>query len=78
MADCSLQRTCLFFQNEMDYMPGTAGLYRAKYCTGSPSDCARRIVHDALGSGRVPEDLFPYQETRGRGIVAEHRPRCTA
>jgi hypothetical protein len=70
MPSCGFHKICAFFQNEMDYMPGTAGLYRRKYCMDRPGGCARHMVYSAPGAEAVPGDLYPYQQDRARDIIA--------
>jgi hypothetical protein len=70
MADCKILSGCIFFNDKMANMPGTAAGFKRKFCQGDNSKCARYIVLSALGKERVPTDLFPNQEDRARKIVA--------
>ena len=78
MASCRFRRICAFFQNEMEYMPGTAGLYRDRYCHKASSKCARYAIFRAAGREAVPPDLFPYQHDRAVDILAGLSPRVSA
>jgi hypothetical protein len=78
VTSCRFRRSCAFFRNEMEYMPGTAGLYREKYCRRARSKCARYAVYHALGPQAVPSDLFPYQHDRAEAILAKRSPRISA
>ena len=72
MASCRYRRACAFFRNDMEYMPGTSGLYRQRYCHKDSASCARYAIYKALGPEVVPPDLFPYQHNRVETVLAEH------
>lgn len=78
VVSCRFRRTCAFFQNEMEYMPGTSGLYRQKYCRQASSQCARYALYQALGPKAVPPDLFPYDHERAQEILSRPWPRISA
>lgn len=69
MSDCEFRKDCLFFRNEMDNLPGTAGLYRRQYCHGRRSGCARFMVRRELGEQGVPRDLLPYHHDRASALL---------
>ena len=69
MSNCPFRRVCAFYRNEMEYMPGTAGLYRRKYCGTRSAGCARHMIYRAAGAQAVPPDLFPYQQARAAEIL---------
>lgn len=69
-ARCPFRRVCAFFRNEMEFMPGTAGLYRHRYCRRGSAQCARFRLYQALGAEAVPHDLFPYDEDRADSILS--------
>jgi hypothetical protein len=64
MENCPSIEKCPFFNDRMSNMPGMANVYKAKYCKGKHSDCARWMVCQALGKDKVPGDLFPNQLER--------------
>ena len=70
MADCECLPKCPFFNDKMSSMPALAGIMKKKYCLGDNNSCARHIVFVALGSDKVPADLFPSQVERAREITA--------
>lgn len=70
MADCECLNKCIFFNDKMANKPGTAEMYKSKYCKGDNTHCARYQVFKALGREKVPADLFPSQENRVEKIVA--------
>jgi len=78
MADCEYRRSCAFFQNRMDNLPGTAGIYRQKYCHADRLHCAIYVIHKSLGRDKVPPDLLPYHHERARKILQEGAGRLTA
>jgi hypothetical protein len=69
MADCECLPGCPFFNDKMKNMPGTAAMFKNKYCQGSSLDCARHIVFKTLGKSAVPGDLFPNQVERAQSLV---------
>lgn len=69
MADCKLTGGCLFFNDQMANMPGTAEIYKKKYCAGEYADCARYLVFKAIGREHVPKDLFPNQQEKVQKII---------
>jgi hypothetical protein len=70
MADCQCLGGCPFFNDRMQGMDETAGLFKKKYCQGNSADCARFMVFSKLGKPAVPADLFPNQAERARSIIA--------
>jgi hypothetical protein len=69
MADCELIKGCIFFNDQMANMPGTAKMYKTTYCKGKFAECARRLVFESLGRERVPKDLFPNQKEKAQRII---------
>jgi len=53
----------------MANMPGTAEIYKKKYCAGEYADCARYLVFKAIGREHVPKDLFPNQQEKVQKII---------
>jgi hypothetical protein len=74
MAECECLPGCPFFNDKMKEKPATAQIYKTNYCLGGNNGpCARHQVKVALGKENVPGDLYPTQENRVPGILAEYR-----
>ncbi|HEY5997584.1 MAG TPA: hypothetical protein VIU29_11220, partial [Candidatus Deferrimicrobiaceae bacterium] len=58
---CELLETCIFFNDKMADMPGTAAMYKRQFCLGDNSRCARFMVVKTIGREHVPATLFPNQ-----------------
>ena len=69
MAKCELIEKCIFFNDQMANMPGTAELYKTTFCKDNFDECARHLVYKALGRDKVPKDLFPNQREKVAGII---------
>jgi len=69
MKDCECLAKCPFFNDKMTNMPSAAKLIKYKYCKGDNTECARYIVFLALGSEKVPANLFPNQIKRVEEIL---------
>lgn len=69
MSDCVCLPKCLFFNDKMANMPALADIMKKRYCLGAGVDCARFKVFSALGSEKVPTDLFPSQMDRALEII---------
>ena len=69
MAECQCLVNCPFFNDRMANMPGTASVYKNKYCKDKFEQCARFQVFQALGPGKSPADLFPNQIERAAEII---------
>lgn len=59
MPDCEMLATCPFFNDKMKDMPGTAKIYKEKYCKTNNKECARYSVLKSKGKEYVPPDMFP-------------------
>ncbi len=70
MAECESLSECPFFGDQMQDMPATAEIYKARYCRGEKDKCARYMVKTELGGGHVPSDLFPNQAERAADIIS--------
>ena len=70
MADCNLLETCIFFNDKMGNMPSTAEVVKMRYCREENSGCARHMIYEAVGRGKVPQDLFPNNTERAKQIIA--------
>ncbi len=66
---CDLLGSCTYFRDRMVDLPAMAGLMRRKFCEGHPARCARHMVFVALGIGKVPRDLDPYNVERAEAII---------
>ena len=70
---CEKLPTCIFFNDQMENMPGVANLLKTQYCRGDFADCARHRVASALGGTAVPRDLFPNDSARANRLLASPR-----
>ena len=70
MAECELLDSCLFFNDKMASMPGTAELMKNRFCRGSKLECARYMVYQQLGRPKVPLDLYPNEVERAKVILS--------
>jgi hypothetical protein len=73
MAECQCLLQCPFFNDKMANMPGTASVFKNKYCKNKYDQCARFQVFQALGPGKSPGDLFPNQVERVPGIIKQFK-----
>ena len=71
MADCEFLEKCVFFNDKMASMPSTSDLFKLRYCKGNNSDCGRYLVRMALGTERVPQDMYPNHTEKARDIIAK-------
>ncbi len=76
MADCECLSGCPFFNDRMKEKPATADIYKRNFCLGDNRDCARHQVKAALGKEHVPGDLYPTQNFKVQGIIADFRARA--
>lgn len=70
MANCECLNDCVFFNDNMEDMPGMAGMYKEKFCKGDNTTCARYIVMKKLGKENIPPDLFPNQKSRAQELIS--------
>ncbi len=70
MPNCEFLPKCPFYNDRMDAHDGLGALYKARYCVGDSSICARYRVSKALGSSAVPVDLFPNMHKQADKIIA--------
>jgi hypothetical protein len=70
---CEKLPTCIFFNDQMENMPGVAELLKTQYCRGVFDECARFRVAAKLGAAHVPRDLYPNQTARADEILASQR-----
>jgi hypothetical protein len=73
MAECEFLTTCPFFNDQMQDMPATAEIYKARYCRGNKGECARYMVKMEAGKDHVLSDLFPNQVERAEEIISRHK-----
>ncbi len=73
MAVCEILPACIFFNDKMKGMPGTASFFKLKFCQGDNTHCARHRVLIACGRENVPIDLFPIQEERANKIIEAYK-----
>ncbi len=71
MADCPKLEKCPFFNDQLANMPTVAAFLKKQYCQDAYLSCARYMVAEALGSPRVPSNLFPSEIQRAREIIAK-------
>jgi hypothetical protein len=69
MVACEVFEECPFFNDKLGEMPTHARVFKRVYCSGTPVQCARYMVFDALGVAAVPDDLFPNNEFRARRLI---------
>ena len=74
MAQCELARTCPFFNDQLAVAHQTAELFKARYCKGKRSECARYTVFIALGRESVPYDMAPNDQLRARRVIHAEQP----
>jgi hypothetical protein len=70
VARCEYLPKCIFFNDQMAIMPGTAELTKNEYCKSDFKSCARYQVLRACGREAVPADLYPAQTSRAREILS--------
>lgn len=72
--DCDGLATCPFFNDKMATIPLAADLYKAKYCKGDFSACARYMVKEAWGKESIPADLYPNETERAQEMLRGRKP----
>jgi hypothetical protein len=70
---CEKLPTCIFFNDQMEDMPGVAELLKAQYCRGNFDECARFRVAARFGGAHVPRDLYPNHTARADEMLASQR-----
>ncbi len=71
MSECKRLGACPFFNDKMADKPGMTQLYKKNYCMKDFSQCARYMVAEAIGSEKVPIDLYPNMVQRVSDIIAK-------
>ena len=51
-------------------MPAIAEMYKDTYCLGDNTNCARYMVFQAKGEGKVDPDLAPNMVEKAKKIIA--------
>jgi len=69
---CEKLPTCIFFNDQMERMPGVAELLKTQYCRGAFDECARFRVAAKVGGANVPRDLFPNDTARANRTLASY------
>ncbi len=72
MVECEVLASCIFFNDQMASMPGTAELMKNNYCKQAPDACARYMVMKALGREAVPKDLYPSDKSKAKALLKTH------
>jgi hypothetical protein len=68
MADCKLTGKCPLFNDKMNIDKETVATFKAKFCHGDNSDCARYTLFKNGKS--VPPDLLPDMMDKAKDIIA--------
>ena len=71
MEYCERLETCPFFNEKLKALPATAEGFKRMYCFKSDPNCARYIVLKALGSEKVPYELYPNELDKAEKIIEE-------
>lgn len=71
MADCKSLATCPFFNDKMPDDQGLGAIYKKKYCQTDSAKCARFMVSSALGSSKVPTNLYPNQQDKAKELITK-------
>lgn len=69
MTECECLTGCSFFNDKMAEVPATADMMKKRYCLGDNTNCARHMIKAALGTAKVPGDLYPAQVEKARIIL---------
>jgi hypothetical protein len=70
---CIKLEKCPFFLDKMANKPGTAELFKKRFCLGDNTDCARWILFQALGPVEALESLFPNQKEKALKLIEEEK-----
>jgi hypothetical protein len=71
MEHCEYLSTCPFFAETLPEMPSMAQFLKSVYCLHEPEKCARLMVRQAVGKGKVPLDLFPDEAEKAIKIISD-------
>ncbi len=72
--DCKYLAACIFFNDRMAAIPLAVDLYKANFCKGDSSQCARFRVRDVCGAEGTPADLYPNEAERADQILSNYKP----
>lgn len=70
MKECKNLEGCPFFNDRLAEKPALASIMKKRYCLDDSESCARYIVCEALGSDKVPGNLFPNMQEKAKEILA--------
>ena len=74
MTECDFTGGCPFFNGTMKEHPAMSNILRKKYCLGGEKEnCARFLVRNAIGSEKVPIDLYPNQFEKARIVIEQEK-----
>jgi len=68
-ATCEFMDDCSFWRGKLDDLPHMADALREYFCQKDFKDCARHVVHKALGVDAVPGDLLPTDRISAEKII---------
>ncbi len=71
MAKCECVEACPFFNDRMPIESALGKMYKERYCLGNFDECARHQVKIALGSDKVPSNLFPNMFEKASVIIKQ-------
>jgi len=64
MDGCEFEDICNFFKN------CTSQELKESYCDSNPLRCARFMVYQSSGAGKVPEEMMPDEKMKAYEILA--------
>ena len=56
-------------QPNMRELEGLSGLFRTRYCNADHNNCARYRVYRSFGSGAVPAEMRPNDQTSANKLL---------
>jgi len=71
--ECEFHNSCPFFNDRMDQMPSTAGVYKKIYCHGNNDNCARYMIAKSLGRNKIPPTVYPNNRDMARKMISGQR-----
>lgn len=69
MRECELIGECSLLRVRLAAKPATAALMRKRHCEVGKAQCARKLVHRALGPQGVPANLYPTETERALTLI---------
>jgi hypothetical protein len=67
---CDKLSTCIFFNDQMEAMPGVGDILKKRFCEDQSAECARFKVAARLGGASVPGDLYPGDLKRAEALLS--------